>query len=157
MIPTQYKSKLPRHLSYPIGAEALTEGLVGAPHAEMLRVGFFDRPGNWHSEFQQTITQKQPYAILIAEHKPSRKPGYCGAQFMIDRGYYAEHWELTVYPVLRELRHVANGLLREQGLPAVVEWLRTSDRAGWRSSKQSIELIFNPVEETLVSQVRSGA
>jgi hypothetical protein len=156
MIPTRYKSKLPRYLSYPIGAEALTEGLAHALHVELFKVVFYANARSRHSEFQQTLTQKQPYSILIAEHKPSQKPGYCGAQFMIERGYYDEHWELTVYPVLRELRHMANGLLREQGLPLVVEWLRTSDRSGWRSSKQSIELIFNPVEETLIPKVSSG-
>ena len=40
MIPTQYKAKLPRHLSYPIGAESLSEALAGAPHVESLSVTF---------------------------------------------------------------------------------------------------------------------
>ena len=33
MIPTHYKAKLPKNLSYPHGAQAIGEALAGAPHA----------------------------------------------------------------------------------------------------------------------------
>ena len=33
MIPTHYKVMLPKNLSYPLGAQAISEALAGAPHA----------------------------------------------------------------------------------------------------------------------------
>ncbi|MCU0876120.1 MAG: hypothetical protein MUE50_27680 [Pirellulaceae bacterium] len=156
MIPTQYKSKLPRPLSYPIGAEALSAALVGAPHAESFSVFFYERPVEPASRFQTILAQKHPYVLLVAEYRTRKMPGYTGAQFMIDRGWYGEKWEVTVYPVLRELRHEANRLLRDGGLPLVAQWLRSSAHAGWLSRDQRIELVFNPAEETLSAQESSG-
>ena len=156
MIPTQYKAKLPRQLSYPIGAQALSMALVGAPHAESFSVFFHERPVEPASRFRQVLAQKSPYLLLMAKYRTEKNPGYAGAQFMIDRGWYGEKWELTVYSVLRELRHQANCLLRDPGLPLVVQWLRSSEQAGWLSRDQRIELLFHPAEETLSIQESSG-
>jgi hypothetical protein len=156
MIPTRYKARLPRHLSYPIGAEALTEGLADAPHAESFSVYFGGNPVWPDSRFQQALAQHQPYKVLVAEYRPSRKAGYGGAQFLVESGWYDAQWQLTVYPVVRELRHLANRLIRERGLPLVAEWLRSSKRAGWLTRDQRIDLVFNPVEELLSVQEISG-
>lgn len=156
MIPTRHKAKLPRHLSYPIGAEALTEGLGNAPHTEELSVSFWGTPVWPYSRFQRTLAQQQPYKVLVAEFRPFQKPGYRGAQCLVESGWYDEKWLMTVYPVVRELRHLANRLLRERGLPLLVQWLRSSERAGWLTRDQRIELLFNPVEESLSAQEMSG-
>src|SRR5262249_15553900 len=142
MIPTRYKAKLPRDLSYPIGAEALTEGLANAPHSESFSVSFWDK--------------QQPHKVLVAEYQHSRKPGYSGANFLVESGWYDEKWGLTVYPVARAVRHLANRLIRERGLPLLVQWLRSSERAGWLTRNQRIELQFNPAEETLSAEESSG-
>ena len=142
MIPTRSKTKLPRHLSYPIGAEALTEGLGIAPHSESFSVSF--------------LGKQQPHTVLVAEYKPSNKPGYGGMNFLVESGWYNEKWRLTVYPVARAVRHLANRLIRERGLPLLVQWLRSSERAGWLTRNQRIELQFNPAEETLSAEENSG-
>ena len=49
-------------------------------------------------------------------------------------------------------RAIAGALLREQGLPAVVEWLRSSGRAGWESLYHRLELVFAPADGTLTPQ-----
>jgi hypothetical protein len=156
MIPTTYKAKLGKHLSYPIGAEALTEGLAAAPHAESFGMSFWGKPAYQASPFQSAAA-RQPCTVLVAEYRPARKPGYGGANFMVESGWYDEKWEVTVYPVVRELRHLANRLIRERGLPLVVEWLRSSKRAGWLSRSQRLELMFNPTEESLSVQEVSAA
>ncbi len=51
--------------------------------------------------------------------------------------------------VLRQFRHLANGLLLEKGLPAVKRWLCESDRPGWLLLRQKLELIINPTKESL--------
>jgi hypothetical protein len=152
---TRYKAKLPRWLSYPIGAEALSEGLTGAPHIESMSVWFSGKPVWPDSLFQEALAREHPYKVVVAEYRPARKPGYGGAQFLVESGEYDEQWRLTVYPVIGELRHLTNRLLRERGLPLIVQWLRSSERAGWLARHQSIELVFNPAAETLSARESS--
>lgn len=156
MIPTRVKAKLPRNLSYPIGAEALGEELAGAPHAESLSVTFRDEAVWPNSEFRRLLTERLPYRILAAEFRPARGPGLIASNDMLERGWFDESWQLTVYPVLSEFRHVANRLLREEGLPAIVRWLRSSGRAGWSTRSQRIELVFGPADTSLAAQENSG-
>lgn len=156
MIPTRHKAKLSRQLSYPIGAEALTESLADAPQVGSLSVAFWGKPVCPGSSFRQDRAQEQLYQVLVAEYRPAQQPGYAGMRFLIERGWYDEKWELHVYPVVRELRHLANGLLRERGLPLVLQWLRSLEQPGWLAREQRIELVFNPVEGTLSAQESSG-
>jgi hypothetical protein len=156
MIPTRRKDRLAKHLSYPIGAEALTEGLVGAPHAEALTVSFCRTPVWPASRFQKALAEEHPYVVLAAIHQPARKPGYGGAQCLVESGWYDEKWELTVYPVIREMRGSANQALKEQGLPLIVEWLRSSQQVGWAGREQELELVFHPTEGAITPKRVSG-
>jgi hypothetical protein len=156
MIPTQYKARLSRHLSYPIGAEALTDGLVGAPHAESFTVSFRGKPTWPNARFQLALTQEHPYKVLVVEFQPAEAPGYSGSRFMVESRWYDEKWRVTVYPVARALRHLANRLLRERGLPLVAQWLRSSSHSGWVARHRRIELVFHPVEKSLSAQEVSG-
>jgi hypothetical protein len=69
---------------------------------------------------------------------------------MIEAGWYGEHWELRVYPVLREFRHVANRLLLEQGLPDLARWLRKVESVSKGITTQRSMLVFNPAEGSLM-------
>ena len=157
MIPTRHKSKLPKALSWPLGAEAISAGLAYAPHANDLSLWFSDSPIWPASAFQRLLRESLPYAILIDEYRPASNPGYSGARFMIERGWYQAKWQLRVNPVTRALRAVAGSVLREQGLPAVVEWLRSSSRPGWECWRHRIELVFAPIDRTLTPQVTDDA
>jgi hypothetical protein len=156
MIPTRYKAKLSRRLSWPIGAEALTEGVAEAPHAEQLTVSFLGKLYRPDSPNHRILDEQRPCTILAAEFKPARKPGYGGTQYLLERGLYDEKWMLTVYPVLRELRQLANRLLKEQGLPALVRWLWSSQRVGWSMRSNRIELVFSPTKESISVRENSG-
>lgn len=157
MIPTRYKARLPRHLSYPLGAEAISEALAGAPHVEALSLTFSNEPVWPAAEFRRLLGGRLPYNVMAAEYRPARKPGLSASSAMVQRGWYDETWELKVYPVLAELRHLANRLLHEEGLPAVVTWLQSSGRAGWAATSQRIELAFDSAGEALACRERHGA
>jgi hypothetical protein len=156
MIPTRFKSKLPKTLSWPLGAEAISTALADAPHAADLSLSFVDSPVWPASTFQRLLRESLPYAILVAEYRPALRPGYSGAASHIERGWYEANWELRVNPVPRGLRAAAGAVLREQGLPAVAEWLRSSGRAGWESRHHRIELVFAPADGTLTPQLIEG-
>lgn len=140
MIPTRHKAKLPKALSWPLGAEAITAGLADAPHAGDFELWFAAAPIFRQSEFQQIVrAAAAPYPVLVAEHTPP-------ALALMNLG---EQWEVRVNPVPRPVRSVVGGRLREHGLPAVVEWLRSSDRAGWNNRIRRLELLWSPALGTL--------
>jgi hypothetical protein len=149
MIPTRYRSKLPKSLSYPVGAELISTALAGSAHIASLSVRFCSHAVEPASRFQRILSERLPYRSFLAEYDPARKPGLSAADFMIERGWYEERWELTVYPVLREFRHTANQLLRDQGLPAVVTWLGKAEGLARGIVPQQLELMFNPADGTL--------
>lgn len=156
MIPTLYKRKLPKALTWPVGAEAVTAGLAGAPHAAELSLAFLDSPVLWASEFQRLLRDGLPYVVLVAEYHPADKPGYVGSNAMVERGEFNSRWEVRVSPVPRPLRSTAAALIRDHGLPAVADWLRSSGRAGWDGRVHRIELIFSPADLTLSQRFFDG-
>jgi hypothetical protein len=149
MIKTRYKSKLPKTLSWPVGAEAVSAALADAPHVNDLTLSFSDSPVWPASSFQKLLRESLPYAILAAEYWPASKPGYGGSNKMIEGGGYDAKWELRVNPVTRELRAKAGIALRERGLPLIKEWLRSSSRTGWELMYHCMELVFSPLDNTL--------
>ncbi len=157
MIPTQHKSKLPKTLSWPMGAESISMGLLNAPHIDQLSLWFSDSPVWPASAFQTLLRESQPYEILVASYSPPSRPGYCGANFMVERGAFNAKWELRVYPVLRSVRAVAASLLKEQGLPALAQWLRSFGSVGWEAHHQRMSLTFAPMDGTLELECTESA
>ena len=45
LIPTRYRAKLPKQLSYPVGAEIISTALSGAAHPEALSMCFYAHEG----------------------------------------------------------------------------------------------------------------
>jgi hypothetical protein len=156
MIPTRSKSKLPKALSYPLGAEAISQALADAPHAGELSLSFYDQAVWPTAEFNRLVREKLPYRILSAAYVPPRKVGRSAPATPVEGGWYQGHWSITVYPVLRGLRHAAGQLLRDRGLPEVVEWLRSSGRAGWDTRQHRLDLVFSPAEGTLSAVREDG-
>ena len=156
MIPTRSKSKLPKALSYPLGAEAISQALAGAPHADELSLRFYDQAVWPTTEFNRLVRDGLPYRIMSAVYMPPRKVCRSAPTTLVEGGWYQGHWSITVYPVLRELRQAAGQLLREQGLPVVVEWLRSSVRAGWDIRQHRLDLVFSPAKGTLSAAREDG-
>jgi hypothetical protein len=144
MIPTEWKSKLPKPMSYPIGAEALSEALADAPNVEAMTL-FFGNSQWPASGSRRVLADQTPHDILIAEFWPAAHRGS------------NENWFLHVYAVPRDLRYMANRLLREQGLPHLFRWLRASLRPDWRARHQKLALRFIPVEESVTADESRGA
>ena len=157
MIQTRHRSKLPKTLSWPVGAETVSAALNDAPHAADLTIQFFDSPVWPASAFQKLLRQSLPYAILVAEYHPRSNPGYIGSASMVEAGLFDARWELRVNPVPRSLRAAAGALLRDQGLPAVADWLRSSRRAGWLGRYHRLEVVWAPADGTLSQALFEGA
>lgn len=151
MIPTGYRDKLSKRLSYPVGAEEISNSLADAGDLRPFSLSFCARPVEPASQFQRVLAARQPYTIVRAEYRPARKPGLSAAAFMIEAGRYDERWVLDVYPVLRELRHIANQLLRDRGFPAMRLWLDKAAGSARGLVIQNMEIVFDPAGESLVA------
>lgn len=156
MIPTRSKSKLPKTLSYPLGAQAISEARAEAPHAADFTLSFSDTPVWPASEFQRRLREGTAYLVFVAAFEPVHKTGYLGAKALIERGRYEAHWTLKVNPVRRELRHAVAELLRAQGVPAVVEWLRSAGEAGWEGHRHQLRILFRAVDGVLLIEREDG-
>jgi hypothetical protein len=84
-----------------------------------------------------------------------RPPGISASKAYIEEGWYDEKWALRVNPVLREYRHLANELIKEKGCAFLSNWLKTSSDARWKNFRQQCDLVFSPVEKTLVANART--
>ena len=141
MIPTTYKSKLPHTLSYPVGSEAVSEGLKGVPQESALSIGFYDHPTTFASELKKLRERKSPYPIFAATYRHVQ-PGLSASNQFIAEGWYEETWELKVYPVPRALKSVARQALLTEGLPRIKKWLSAERPPAWRSGRKRCEIFF---------------
>jgi hypothetical protein len=147
MIPTKMKSKLPKTLSYPIGAEAISAALADVPQYGDFALHFSDTPVWPGAEFRRCLQLGLPYPVLRIEHKPKRKPGYAAADFTIERGWYDSRWEVTIYPVLRELKRTVAELLLSEAFPEAVRLLKLWADDEW--AMRRLVYSFNAAEATL--------
>ena len=156
MIPTRYISKLPKSLSWPVRANAISTYLAGLPHIADFTLTFWESPVYPKAAFQRTLRETLPYKIFRAEYTPARNPGYSGSNDMVERGWYEAKWTMSVYPVLSEYRCTAGSSLLDNGLPKIADWLRATCQTGWELRKHRIDLVFAPAEGTLESQCTEG-
>ena len=153
---TVFRTKLPQTLSHPIGLELIESVLAGVPQLESLRAMFSSE--HWQAtKFRRSLRDGEPYALITASYRPAQRPGFVGSKDSVELGYYDEAWELRVNPTLRELRALARRLLISEGLPAVASWLRRAHAESNDSRYRSIELIFDPANESLGVREHVGA
>jgi hypothetical protein len=99
LVPTLYKKRLSKQLSYPIGAELLSEHLTGVPQFSAFTICFSDVVSAWKSKFQRILAEGADYEIVAAR--------------------LWEPYMIYVYPVRRQLKHAAQQALLSHGLPAL--------------------------------------
>jgi hypothetical protein len=116
IIPTQYKSKIPNTLSFPIGAKAISEALLGVPQFSEISVhfSFSNQLARHHgtSTAYQVIDvwfrgpTRSIFASLSVEEQISRCP----------------IWTIGVHAIPRSLRHVIKTKIMTEALPSIRRW-----------------------------------
>jgi len=114
-IPTLSKAKISHHLSYPIGAGAISEALASAAQLAELKLHFYSWSDLWlktgyyeflRVEYLNDATPAQEHPI---SHLYKRPPQY--------------RWEIVVQPVPRVVRHAIKQYILESALPDIASWL----------------------------------
>lgn len=142
VIPTQYKTKLPHSLSYPLGAEALSTAFADVPQFNDLKVRF------WFYA-KKNCTTSAVYRVLEIRYFRGSMNLTTGKS-AFDLGWLERNWEITVESVPRNRRHFIKGLLEREALPLARTWLIES---GDREEVGGLTLTFNFDEEQEILKV----
>jgi hypothetical protein len=120
IIPTLSRAKISHHLSYPIGAAAVSMALASVVQLSELKLHFYFWSDLWlrsgHYEFLRVeyLNNATPAEEWPIPQLHKRPPQY--------------RWEIVVQPVPRVNRHRINKYILESALLRVGSWL--SERAG---------------------------
>jgi hypothetical protein len=117
IFPTSSRSKHSKEVSYPIGAEALSQALEGVPQHDRIVCDFYG--GRPHDDGKPQI-----YVLNARYEKQARRFSDSGSA--LERGVFDPRWTISIFAVPRQLRGEIKLLLLEQGLPEIVRpWFIT--------------------------------
>jgi hypothetical protein len=118
IIPTLSKSKISHHLSYPVGAAAVSVALASVTQLPELKLHFY-----W--PVRSPLSNMKNYEFLRVEYLNNAMPPVDASHLYGRLPQY--RWEIVVQPVPRANRHRINGYILESALPRIAGWL--SDRS----------------------------
>lgn len=149
IIPTGHRAKIPKALSYPLGAKIISEALAGVPQFNYLNVNFryWNRLARHHGT-------EIPYQVMEARYTgPLRF--FSASKSMFEQGYYSPTWEITVFAVPRSLRHLLQSKLVTEALPSIRAWLTTNPHSVEREGGHSLMFSFDEMKDELTSNEES--
>jgi hypothetical protein len=155
VIPTLSRSRIPRNLSYPIGAEAISEELALVPQFSELQLIFFLNKFDIDIRSGRGRFEQPSYEFIRVEYLKDAKPG---GDWPIRRLYGRpprSRWGIVVQPVSRVLWHRISEYIIESTLPIIRDWLM--DRSGLiRNGSDLLAFFYDEGLEEFVSRRSSG-
>ncbi len=140
MIPTAYKEKIPKALSYPLNAKAISEALSGVPQFDLLKINFSP---DWKG-FAKDRVPNAPHKVLTA--------GYTGSGILSP-----SKWEIRVRPVPRQLKHEVQVKLIAEALPKIRKWLELNQHSLDREGGHALTFFFDELTGELTTEEYSSA
>ena len=117
LIPSGYKSKIPRTLGWPIKAQELSAAFSGVPQFDQLKLNFRFYKSD-HAALQWTWS----WITLLRVDYSRRARGFSSSRSMDERGWHNKTWSIIITPApSSEAKTVHEHLL--PALPKVAEWL----------------------------------
>lgn len=144
IIPTRYRDKTPSTLSYPIGAELLSEALAGTPQYEKLRL--------WFSHFNRKSEPKTLEA-LVARGRPAEVVSisfYSAASGMSSEP--GGEWFIRIRSVPRDFKSLVREGLLSHGLPAIRNWLMRDKPEIVEELAGGVRVFLNPADKSIFTE-----
>jgi hypothetical protein len=139
MIPTTYKRKLPKDLSFPVGAKVISEALNGIEQYSKLKLYFSDSSFLRRSEFLSKPKNKETVLVLQLYYYYMRSI----SKYMIDLGWVGESWSISIYPVPLDRKHEVQQHLVNDGLPKLKKWLSIKRPETWYAGQHYFSIAYN--------------
>jgi len=106
LIPTRFKTKLPKNLSYFCSAREISAVLSELAAFRQFHLDFSDRASHWHSKWQKAIRERGEIQVLQCIYHPD--PG---------------EWDIHVYAVPSETRPVVRTAFEATAFPSLLRWI----------------------------------
>ncbi|MFN3650442.1 MAG: hypothetical protein ACK47B_12765 [Armatimonadota bacterium] len=131
LITTRRKARLPRGLSYPVGAEIVSSALEGVPQYQDLYL-WFDRPT---SLARSTDWSSGPFPLLTTSYYPDP--------------YFDRRWSVSIWAVPCAWNCRARQALVAEGLPRLRFWLTGEHPPIWFESSKHLRIHYDELTECL--------
>jgi hypothetical protein len=143
VIPTAYRAKIPKTLSYPVEAKDISDALAGVPQEELLKISF---------QFLNHLAHRHgtsvPYPVLTVKYRGrGRLPTYQYSYFL--------NWGIEVHAVPRRLRHLLRGKLIAETLPKIKDWLSSNAHSNEREGYHELTFTFDELKNELAADETS--
>lgn len=145
IIPTRYKAKISHLLSFPIGAERVSNALVHTRQFGELVLHF--KSDYWGDVRLRRYT-------CIAVERSSRRAAMAD-RFLNSAGVpLFNEWCVDVFPVPRTHRHLIQQHILSRALPEISDWLRQRDVLE-QPGEESLKFIYDEEKDELTSERQS--
>jgi len=139
VIPTGYKTRIPKTLSYPLGAKAISDALIDVPQRDLLKIIFW-----FYKGFARDRVVGAPYRVLSASYSGSTSLSLAG-------------WTVEVRAVPRPLKHVIQGKLITDALPKIRGWLISNNHSLVRGGGHQLTFYFDELKDEITSEETSSS
>jgi hypothetical protein len=139
MIKSIGKARLPKELSFPFGAQLLSEHLANVPQHDSLEVGFAWLSGMTPKQTIDHVESGKPLRVVTVQYEHER-PGRSGSHFREKLGHFDERWSIWVDPVPSSRKAEARKLITQEGFPKIVGWLNKHREPTWCEGRHSCVL-----------------
>ena len=140
IIPTKLKSKIPRTLSWPLGAEEISTAFAMAPQFEELMITF-----NYFNLERTALHHWPSMELFKVEYR--RLSGLSIPHAAIERGGLERSWNIRVAPVLRaERKRMHDQLVMK--LPEAAKWLEYH-KGRHAAGRISFSVVWNKEKDIL--------
>lgn len=140
MIPTKYKSEIPKTHSYPLGAKAISAALTGVAQFDLLKIIF---ASVWMG-FAKDRVLDAPHEVLAVQ--------YFGPGITLLSG-----WTIYVRPVPRVRKHEIKSKLIAEALPKIKAWLEANTHSLDRGGGHGLTFFFNYLADELTTEEYASA
>ena len=157
MLPTAHRQALPQGLSYPLGAQALSEALAGTTRFDSLTLHF--SAGYDSNARQKALEQmaRQEALTVLSVLYAHIVPGRSSSNALVDSGYYQPRWELHLAAVPSEFKAKVKALLLSNALPTIRNWLNRPAES-WGYGRKCLKVsVTLPELECALSMEESSA
>jgi hypothetical protein len=144
LIPTLYKTKIPKNLSYPFGAEILSNALKEVKNYDDLYVGFSDYSFRDKSEYKRLIENKRQIKVMKISYNYNKYP-FLGE-------FWDKDFDIIVYAVPKDKNQIVRETILEIGIPVIIEWLTKKRPDVWYYKDQEITLLFDLKQEKIITK-----
>lgn len=143
LIPTSYREKVPKDISYPLGAELISRHLTDVPQFYELKLSFFF----WTGEYHKILNRKAHKFVEITYSRYENSISNTKKNKVTQ--WVKPEWCIGVSPVPARIRKKVREVCIAEGFEVIKDWLLKDRSSNWYYGRKSIKLLYDEADEKL--------